>query len=329
MTHRIIYMGTPEFACPALQALSERIDLDVGLVVTQPDRPAGRGRRLQSPPVKQLAESLGLPVYQPQSLRSAEQRLPLLGSQPDLIVVAAYGLILGKSVLELPRHGCVNLHASILPRYRGASPIPAAILNGEQETGVTLMRMERGLDTGPMFGVARVEIADDDTTASLTDRLAVTASDLLGVNIDGLLNGSLEAMAQPSGAKLTRPLVKADGWIDWAYPALEVERQVRAMWPWPRAWTTLPDGAAFQIHVANVGDDQDDAAPGSLRSDRSGLRVRCGDGWIRVERGQLAGGKPLTGAQLGGIRQLGTGIVLGNADHPTVPGPMIWPVGDG
>lgn len=329
MTHRIIYMGTPEFACLALQALSERIDLDVALVVTQPDRPAGRGRRLQSPPVKQLAESLGLPVYQPQSLRSAEHRQPLVEVQPDLIVVAAYGLILGKSVLKLPRHGCVNLHASILPRYRGASAIPAAILNGEQETGVTLMRMERGLDTGPVFGVARVEIANDDTTASLTDRLSILAGDLLVSNIDALLHGLLDAVGQPSGASQTRPLVKADGWIDWAYPALEVERQARAMWPWPRAWTTLPDGTALQIHVATVESGEDDVAPGTLRSDRSGLRVRCGDGWVRVERGQLAGGKPLAGAQLGGIRQLGTGIVLGSGDHPTVRGPVIWPVGDG
>jgi len=328
MPHRIIYMGTPEFACPALQALSERIDLDVALVVTQPDRPAGRGRRLQSPPVKQLGESLGLPVYQPQSLRTAALRQPLLDIQPDLIVVAAYGLILGKSVLELPAHGCVNLHASILPRYRGASPISAAILNGDQETGVTLMRMERGLDTGPMFDVARTEISGDDTTASLTARLAATAGDLLDLHIDGLLNGSREAIAQPSGATLTRPLVKADGWIDWTCPVVEVDRLVRAMWPWPRAWSTLPDGSAFQIHVASVDAGQDDVAPGTLRSDRSGLRVGCGDGWIRVERGQLAGGKPLTGAQFAANRHFGTGIVLGHGDRPPMPGPMVQSIGE-
>ncbi|MDQ3653897.1 MAG: methionyl-tRNA formyltransferase [Chloroflexota bacterium] len=323
MTHRIIYMGTPEFACPALRALSERIDLDVALVVTQPDRPAGRGRQLQSPPVKQLAELLGLPVYQPQSLRTAEQRQPLLDIRPDLIVVAAYGLILGRSILELPMRGCVNLHASILPRYRGASPISAAILCGDQETGVTLMRMERGLDTGPVFDVVRIEIGGNDTTASLTDRLAVTASELLVLNIDGLLNGSLGAVTQPSGATLTRPLVKDDGWIDWTRPMVEVERLVRAMWPWPRAWTTLADGSAFQIHIASIDPGQDNVTPGTLWNDRSGLRVRCGDGWLQIERGQLAGGKPLTRAQLASKPQLASGAVLGGDIRPTVPGPMM------
>jgi len=326
MPHRIIYMGTPEFACPALQALSERIDLDVALVVTQPDRPAGRGRRLQSPPVKQLGESLGLPVYQPQSLRTAALRQPLLDIQPDLIVVAAYGLILGKSVLDLPIHGCVNLHASILPRYRGASPISAAILNGDQETGVTLMRMERGLDTGPVFDVARVEIGGDDTTASLTARLAATAGDLLDLHIDGLLNGSLEPIPQPPDATLTRPLVKGDGWIDWTVPTIEIERLVRAMWSWPRAWTSLADGSPFQIHIASVDESRDEAVPGMVLNDRSGLRVRCGDGWLRVHAGLVAGGKPLTGAQFAGNRQLPTGSLVGGVIRPPVPGTMVQAV---
>lgn len=329
MTHRIVYMGTPDFSCPALQALSERSDLDVALVVTQPDRPAGRGRHLQSPPVKQVAESLGLPVYQPQSLRTAEQRQPLVEVQPELIVVAAYGLILGKSVLELPRRGCVNLHASILPRYRGASPIPAAILNGDRETGVALMRMERGLDTGPIFDVARIGIAANDSTASLTGRLATTAADLLTRNVDALLDGSLEAETQPLGATLTRPLVKGDGWIDWTQRAGGIERLVRSMWPWPRAWTTVADGSSFQIHAASAEAAADDVTPGTVRSDRSGLRVRCGDGSLRVDRGQLAGGKALDGKQLAANPKLGDATTLGCRDRPSVPGPMIQPVGDG
>ncbi len=328
MTHSIIYMGTPEFACPALEALAGRADIDVCLVVTQPDRPAGRGRQLQAPPVKRLAESLHLPVYQPESLRTAEQRQPIVELRPNLIVVAAYGLILGRSILELPTRGCVNLHASILPAYRGASPISAAILNGDRETGVTLMRMERGLDTGPMFDAARLDVAPDDTTASLTVRLAAASADVMVRNIDALLDGSLRAVDQPSGATLTRPLVKADGWIDWIQSAVETERLVRAMWPWPRAWTTLPDGAAFQIHAASVETGDDTVAPGTVATDRAGLRVRCGDGWLRIDRGQLAGGKPLAGTQLATNRAFGAEPPVFGGERPETPGPMIVPVPD-
>lgn len=329
MTHCIIYMGTPEFACPALRALANDQDVEVALVVTQPDRPAGRGRQLQATPVKKLAESLDLPVYQPPSLRAAEQRQALVEIQPDLIVVAAYGLILGRSILELPVHGCVNLHASILPQYRGASPISAVILNGDPETGVTLMRMEQGLDTGPMFDVIRIEIAGDDTTASLTEQLAASAADLLMRNVDALLAGSLDAVAQPPGATLTRPLVKGDGWIDWTHPPSEIERLVRAMWAWPRAWTTLPDGSALQAHAASVKSTDDNLKPGEVRADRSGLLVDCGDGSLLIDRGQLAGGKPLAGAQLAVNPKLEAGTMLGNGDRPTVPGPMILSVIEG
>lgn len=323
MGSRIVYMGTPDFACPALRMLAESVDVDVALVVTQPDRAAGRGRRMQAPPVKQLAESLQLPVYQTASLRTVEQRQPLADAQPDLAVVAAFGLILGKSILELPPRGCANLHASILPRYRGASPISAAILNGDEETGVTLMRMERELDTGPMFDVSRIGIASDDTTASLTGRLSIVAGELLVKNLDGLLTGSLAGVTQPAGATLTRPLVKADGWIDWSQSTAEIDRHIRAMWAWPRAWTTLPDGSPFQIHQARTNAIADPAAPGSTSTDDKALHVRCGDGWIRVERGQLAGGKPLTATQLASTPQFACGPVLGGHENPKVPGPMI------
>ncbi|MEJ7900235.1 MAG: methionyl-tRNA formyltransferase [Thermomicrobiales bacterium] len=329
MTHRIIFMGTPDFSCPALQALVQHPNVDVALVLTQPDRPAGRGRQLQASPVKKLAGSLALPVYQPRSLRTAEQRQPLVEVQPDLIVVAAYGLILGRSVLDLPTRGCVNLHASILPQYRGASPISAAILNGDRETGVTLMQMDRGLDTGPMFDVARIGISANDSTASLTQRLAATAADLLIRNVDTLLDGSLEAVAQPFGATLTRPLVKSDGWIDWTRPVSEIERLVRAMWSWPRAWTTLPDGSSFQLHAASVETDEVDVTPAEIRTDRSTFLVGCGNGSLRVERGQLAGGKPLDGAQLVTIPTLGDATRLGGSGRPTVPGPMFQSVGEG
>ncbi len=298
------------------------------MVVTQPDRRAGRGRSLQEPPVKTLAESLGLTVYQPSSLRTVEQRQPLADVQPDLIVVAAYGLILGRSTLELPVRGCVNLHASLLPRYRGASPISAAILNGDDATGVTLMLMERGLDTGPMFDMAQIPVDLKDTTESMTGRLANIAGDLLTSNLDGLLDGSLQPIEQPDGASLTRPLVKGDGWIDWSRPAEAVERLVRAMWSWPRAWTALPNGTAFQIHEATVDSDPAVASPGSVKVDRSGLSIRCGNGWLRVERGQLAGGKPLAGQQLAGNQVFAGHMILGEGEPPPTPGPMIVSVGE-
>lgn len=319
---RIIYMGTPAFACPALAALAERPGVEVSLVVTQPDRPAGRGRRLQESPVKALADALGLPTYQPVRLRDAESRHPFAALQPDLIVVAAYGLILGRSVLELPARGCVNLHASLLPEYRGASPVSAAILRGDDETGVTLMRMERGLDTGPMFASARTTIAADDTTESLTERLSFVARDLLLNNLDALLARSIDTQPQGAAASLTRPLVKADGWIDWSAPAAHIERHVRAMWPWPRAWTIVPNGSTMQIHAASVVDEGGLGEPGTVAAERLKLRIRCGTGWLQVERGQLAGGRPMDGRELVANRALATGALLGGRT-PTKPGPLL------
>jgi len=325
MTHRIVYMGTPEFACPALKTLARRDDVDVNLVVTQPDRASGRGRKLQAPPVKVLAESLGLRVYQTPSLRAPEQRQPIVDARPDLIVVAAFGLILGKSVLGLPRLGCVNLHASLLPHYRGASPISAAIATGDTESGVTLMRMERGLDTGPMLAIARTPILPADSTATLTDRLAKLAASLLDANLDSLLAGALPSTPQPDGATLARPLVKADGWLDWSRPAKELERHVRAMWPWPRAWTSLPDGRALQVHAANLDPAAGPALPGTVVTDVTGFRVACGEGWLRVDVAQLPGGKPLSGAQLARGAGIVDGLVLGQGEPPATPGPMVAP----
>lgn len=319
-------MGTPEFACPSLEALAGERGVEVSLVVTQPDRPAGRGRRLQAPPVKQTAERLGLPIYQAASLRSAEQRQPIVDANPDLIVVVAFGLVLGKSILELPRCGCVNLHASLLPKYRGASPIPAAILSGDLETGVTLMRMERGLDTGPVLARSALDITPVDTTASLTNCLANIAAELLMANLGDLVSGKLTAVPQPIGSSLTRPLVKADGWIDWTLPVAAVERHVRAMWSWPRAWTTLPDGSSFQVHRVYIADLNDSALPGVIVADRTGFHIRCADGWLEVATGQLAGGKALGGAQLASNRVFANEPILGQSARPTVPGPLIQAV---
>lgn len=329
MSHRVVYMGTPGFAGPALEALSRVPGVTIPLVVTQPDRPAGRGRTLQAPPIRLLADSLGLPVYQVASLKSPEQRLPIVDAQPDLIVVAAFGLILGRSILTLPPCGCLNLHASLLPKYRGASPISAAIHQGDQETGVTLMRMERGLDTGPMIGTIRESIRPDDTTASLTARLANAAANVLLQHLPAILRGEAPETPQPAGATLTRPLVKADGWIDWSRPAVEIDRHVRAMWPWPRAWTTWPDGMQFQIHEAQVETESAQLAPGQVRLDPAGLLVGCGnDRVLRVLRGQVSGGKAHDGRQLASGPAFRADPMLGTGDAPTVPGPMIVPVDD-
>ncbi len=329
MTRRIVFMGTPDYACPSLETLARAPGVEISLVVTQPDRAAGRGRKLVAPPVKVTAERLGLPVYQTASLKSPELRQPIVDVQPDLIVVAAFGIILGRSILDLPPLGCVNLHASLLPKYRGAAPISAAILSGDPVTGVTLMGMERGLDTGPIHAALEIDINSNDTTESLTNRLAAAAARLMGDEIGNLLAGISNATPQPHGATLTRPLVKADGWIDWSWSADRIERHVRAMWSWPRAWTPLPSGEPLQIHAASVrpGEAFRVGEPGTLQATRDGIQVQCGSGVLAIERGQLPGGKPLTSAQLATRKDFASPVVLGAGNPPSTPGPMIVDVG--
>jgi methionyl-tRNA formyltransferase len=328
MTIRCVYMGTPDFACPSLRALADMEGVSVELVVTQPDRGTGRGRKLQAPPVKLVAQELGLPIYQTASLRTGDQRGPVTSVQPDLIVVAAFGLILGRSILELPTKGCVNLHASLLPAYRGAAPISAAIANGDTKSGVTMMRMERGLDTGAMLSRQVIDIAPTDTTESLTIRLADTAAELLRDSLWPLMNGKLSDTPQGAGATLTRPLVKADGRLDWNRPAVELERHVRAMWGWPRAWTTTATGESLQIHAASWQPQPvaERATPGTILSLVGQLAVQTGDGILIVERGQLPGGKPLAGQLLAPRRELAPGTQLGREGIPESPGPLVVPV---
>ncbi|MGC4190151.1 MAG: methionyl-tRNA formyltransferase [Thermomicrobiales bacterium] len=315
-------MGTPEFAVPALRTLAQDDAVDLRLVVTQPDRPAGRGRSLAPPPVKVAATKLGLPVLQTPTLRDPAVRARIVAIEPALIVVAAFGMILGKWILDLPARGCVNLHASILPAYRGANPISSAILNGDEETGVTLMRMDRGLDTGDILDIARTPVLTADTTDVLTARLANLAASLLAGNLNSLLDGSIAAAPQPEGATLTRQLVKADGWIDWTGPASAIERQVRAMWPWPRTWTTLPDGTMMQIHRVTVAASptRSAAAPGTMLD---GGCVACGNGTtLRLERIQVAGGKPVDGGAVANMARLAPGTTLGSSGAPDPP-PLI------
>jgi len=318
----IVYFGTPAYAEPALRKLASDSRFDVRLVVTQPDRPAGRGHRLVSPAVKAVADELRLPVYQPETLRDEASRAPLVATEADVFMVAAYGLIFGRNTLAIPRRGCVNLHASILPAYRGAAPIPAAILNGDAETGVTLMEMEAGLDTGPIVDIARTPIGAEDTTASLTERLGILGGDLAIGSLPSWFAGELSASPQPKGASAVRKLRKADGGIDWTQPVEAIERHVRAMWPWPRAWTLLDD-TMIQIHRAAI-----DAAArlgvGEVGVEDRRVVVGTGSGNLVLEAVQLAGGKPISAADAIGGGLIQPGAIL--ASVAPVDEPLIRPV---
>jgi len=289
---RVLFMGTPEFAVPALRRLLESYQV-VG-VVTQPDRPAGRGQKVQMSPVKGLALAHGLPVLQPRSLRKDPVAIQAITKlRPDLIVVAAYGLILPQPVLDLPPHGCLNIHASLLPRWRGPAPIPAAILAGDEETGVTLMRMDAGMDTGPILAQRRTPIRPDDTTASLSERLAELGADLLAETLPGWLKGEIAPQPQDEAQATVCGLIrKEDGQIDWTRPAVLIERQVRAYHPWPGAFTfwrgqqlkVLRAGGATALHARLA-----DHSPGTVILVDRTPGVITGEGVLLLEEVQLAG----------------------------------------
>lgn len=315
---RLVYFGTPAYAVPCLRRLAGDAGFDVALVVTQPDRPAGRGRHLQPPPVKEAALELGLPVWQPESLRTPADRQPIVDAGADLFVVAAYGQVFGGKSLAIAPRGVVNLHASILPAYRGASPIAAAIAAGDAETGVALMLVERGLDAGAVVSIARTPIGADDTTERLTARLANLGAELAARDIPRWLAGEVTPAAQDSAlATYARPLVKADGWLDWREPAAANERRVRAMWPWPRAMATGASGT-LQIHAASAV-----ARPGGevgvVRAVDGWPVVVCADGGLRLERVQLPGGGPIDGRAALAGRKLTDGETLVCDAEPAEP----------
>ncbi len=325
---RIVYFGTPAYAVRTLESLLTEPRVQVALVVTQPDRPAGRGRKLTAPPVKETAFASGISTYQPESLRTAEDREPIVAAGADLFVVAAFGRIFGPKLLALPRLGSVNLHASLLPLYRGASPIAAAILDGRVETGVTLMQMDSGLDTGPILAHLNLPIDSNATTASLTPSLAKLGAQLLIDSLDRLIDETLAPLAQGNhGATLTRPLAKADGWIDWKRSAVEIERQIRAMWDWPRGWTTF-EGAQVQIHRAAVDSTPAGAPPGTVLIMQGKTAVTTSDGHLILQIAQSAGSKPLSGDAW--LQQSGAlGQVLGRVGAPETPSiPIIRRVQD-
>lgn len=284
-------MGSPDFALPALRSLSKHYQV-VG-VVTQPDRASGRGRELKAPPVKTLALELGIPVIQPEKLREPEAMQQLHQWNPDLIVVAAFGQILKKDVLDLPQYGCINIHASLLPRWRGAAPINAAVLAGDEETGVTIMKMDVGLDTGPMLSKRSIRIKPDDTSGSLFEALATLGADLLIETLPAYMDGKISPQPQPEeGATYAPMLKKEDGLLDFTQPAIELERRIRAMNPWPGAWFEW-NGAPFKIHKAHVG--QGRAEAGKKLIEQNQPAVGAGGGVLILDEVQPAGKKPMSG----------------------------------
>lgn len=293
---RIVFMGTPEFAVPSLEAL---IDTQtVTGVVTQPDRPAGRGRKLRPSPVKVAAEAAGLPIHQPPSLRERDAAGPLHDWKPDAIVVAAFGQILRPHVLDLPPYGCLNVHASLLPRWRGASPIQHAILAGDEETGVSLMRMDVGLDTGPVYVQETVPVRSDETAQTLHDRLAELGAEMLREHLDAILSGELSARPQNDDAATYAPMIKKeDGCIDWTASAAELDRHVRAMTPWPSAFT-IWDGQRLKILGARpVANGETPAGePGEVTGDEGNVIVLAGEGGLQLLEVQLAGKEAMAAA---------------------------------
>ena len=309
---RVAFMGTPAFAVPALRALVERGHVVVG-VFTQPDRRAGRGRKLRASPVKVFAEERGLPVFQPASLRQdAQARSTLAELAPDAVIVAAYGLFLPQEVLKLPRLGCLNIHPSILPKHRGASPVATAILNGDEVSGVTIMQLDEGVDTGPILAQRETRIAEDETAEGLTERLFGIGSELLVDTIDLWNRGQIAPTPQnDDDASDTRRLEREDGRIDWSQPAEGIARMVRAFTPWPGTFTTW-GGGTLKILSARPGEGALEGKPGTVvRLDDSTVAVITGSGALEVRNLQLEGRRVVSATEFVQGRRDFIGSTLG------------------
>ncbi|UVM56020.1 methionyl-tRNA formyltransferase [Pseudomonas sp. B21-012] len=308
---RIVFAGTPEFAAEHLKALIAS-PYEVVAVYTQPDRPAGRGQKLMPSAVKQLAVDNAIAVLQPATLRNAEAQAELAALKPDLMVVVAYGLILPQAVLDIPRLGCINSHASLLPRWRGAAPIQRAVEAGDSESGVTVMRMEAGLDTGPMLLKVNTPISANDTGGSLHDRLAEMGPPAVLEAVAGLAAGTLQGEVQDDSlATYAHKLNKDEARLDWSRPAVELERLIRAFNPWPICHSTL-NGEALKVLGANLSTGSGN--PGEMLSaSKDGLIVACGEQALCLTRLQLPGGKALNFSDLFNSRRekFTTGTVLG------------------
>ena len=294
----LVFMGTPDFAIPCLESL-----LDAGhrisVVYTQPPRPAGRGQNQRNSPVHEFADAFGIEVRTPENLRNPGEQVDLATSRPDAIVVVAYGLILSPAVLKVPRLGCLTVHASLLPRWRGASPIQSAILAGDRETGISIMRMEEGLDTGPILMQEKVRIAGSTTAKTLHDRLAALGARMIVKALEGIEKGSLKAKPQPNtGVTYAAKMNTERARLDWRRPAVELARQIRALTPMPGAWFEAPaeadageddknSGGRIKVLRAKIGQTNRRGSPGTVLDDR--LTVACGKGALRLTRVQRAG----------------------------------------
>jgi methionyl-tRNA formyltransferase len=302
---RVIFCGTAAFAVPSLRALAR--EFEVALVVTQQDRPSGRGRKFQMPPVKQAAIELDLPVTQPQSIRKKPVVAELASVTADIIVVAAYGKIIPPSILTLPPHGCLNVHASLLPRHRGAAPVTAAILAGDEETGVTIMQMDAGLDTGPMLRQQSLPLTGEETTASLTQALADLGADILIPAMSDWAAGRISPQVQDEARATYAPLLKKeDGIIPWQRGAHDIDNHVRAMQPWPGA-VTYWHGRQLKILRARTGPGLNNQEPGTVIRHENGLAVVAGTGTVIVDEVQIAGKRPMPAADF--LR--GNGSIVG------------------
>lgn len=309
---RALFFGTPAIAVPSLEALASVADV-VG-VVCQPDRPAGRGLELKAPPVKVKARELGVPVVQPEKIRTPEFAAWVRDADVDVALVIAYGRILPRAVLEAPRRGCMNLHASILPRYRGAAPITWAIVGGEAETGVSLMQMDEGMDTGPFYAVHRIPIGPDTTADELAIELGALAARVVRDDLRRAVDGELALTPQDHAAATHAPLLKKeDGRIRWDRSARQIHDHIRGMTSWPGAFTTV-EGKPLKVLAARVESEaaHGEAPPGTVvMASRNVVIVACGAGAIQLLRAQAEGRKPLAAADLVAGRTLQAGMVLG------------------
>jgi methionyl-tRNA formyltransferase len=316
MSLKVVYAGTPEFAATALQALLDA-GMDVIAVYTQPDRPAGRGQKLTASAVKQLAQTQDIPVYQPLHFKAntpegLAAQAELAALQPDVMVVAAYGLILPQAVLDIPRLGCLNIHASILPRWRGAAPIHRALLAGDEETGITIMQMNAGLDTGDMLRVVRTPILPTDTSGTLHDRLAIMGGDAIVASLQHLADDQAAATVQDEHlVTYAHKLAKAEGQIDWSQPAAQIDRQIRGLQPWPIAFCQHGE-QTLRVWSAVLTDGTSDQLAGTVTAvGKYGVNVVCGDGrLIRLTSLQWAGGKPLNPVQMFQANKIQLGDIL-------------------
>jgi methionyl-tRNA formyltransferase len=306
----IVFMGSPDFALPTLRGLAQRYQV-VG-VVTQPDRASGRGRELRPPPVKLLARELGIPVVQPEKLRQPEAMEQLRAWNPDLIVVAAFGQILRKDVLDLPPYGCINVHASLLPRWRGAAPINAAILHGDKETGITIMKMDVGLDTGPILSQRSIRLTHDDTAGSVFERLSQMGADLLIETLPGYLAGRLQPVPQPEEGMTYAPMLKKEeGQLDFTRPVEELERRIRAFNPWPGAFMDF-DGTLLKVHRAHAAMEKEEVGPGRRLVYLDQPAVGAAGGLLVLDEVQPAGKKTMSGKSfLAGARRWAPGSEAG------------------